>query len=70
MVKTALATQGTWVRSLVRELRSHMIHNTADGAGGNREEYWGWDASKRGEEKDVQGTWMEDIEYTFISCLY
>ena len=25
---------------------------------------------KRGEEKDVQGTWMEDTGYTFISCLY
>ena len=29
LVKTALLVQGIWVRSLVGELRSHMLHSTA-----------------------------------------
>ena len=29
VVKTVLPMQGAWVQSLVRELRSHMLHSTA-----------------------------------------
>ena len=62
--------QGTWVISLVRKLRSHMPHSTAEKKKKIEKNIGGGMGGKRGEEKDVQGTWMEDTGYTFISCLY
>ena len=47
-----------------------MPHSTAEKKKKIEKNIGGGMGGKRGEEKDVQGTWMEDTGYTFISCLY
>ena len=37
-VKTLLSVQGAWVRSLVEELRSHMLHVTANNNNNNNDD--------------------------------
>ena len=38
VVKSAFPLQRMWVQSLVRELRSHMLHGTAKKRGGKEKE--------------------------------